>query len=234
MNLAAVIQVRMSSERFPGKALADLFGRPVLGHLLDSLRQCAGPDSTIVATSREKSDDAIAAFSRGEDVPCFRGALDNVAERFAALVRQYRPGAFIRLSGDSPLFDYRIIEDGIRVFARGAYSIVTNVRKRTFPKGQSFEIIDTKAFLEALPFFSGPHDFEHVTPFFYRNDARFKIFDLEAGGDFSSFNLCVDEKRDLENIRRVFDPADLPFHRHSWRSIVQRRREAARAPAAAR
>src|SRR5258708_3405809 len=69
----AVVQARMSSRRFPGKVLASVMGRPMLGFLLDRISHCDDLDGVCVATSVDASDDSIAAFCSKEGIECYRG-----------------------------------------------------------------------------------------------------------------------------------------------------------------
>ncbi len=78
MKAGAVIQARMGSTRLPGKALADLGGRPILGRVLDRTRLADSLAMVGVATTTDERDDPIAAFCAAEGVPCHRGPVDDV------------------------------------------------------------------------------------------------------------------------------------------------------------
>jgi spore coat polysaccharide biosynthesis protein SpsF len=81
----------------------------------------------------------------------------------------------LRISGDSPLIDFRLINKSINIFKKNKrFDLITNVFPRTFPSGQSVEIIKTSALGKNLKFFS-KLDKEHVTRYFYRNSPKFKI-----------------------------------------------------------
>ena len=55
---------------------------------------------------------------------------------------------------------------------------MTNVFPRTFPSGQSIEIIKTSTLGKNLRFFS-KLDKEHVTRYFYNNSKKFKILNIK-------------------------------------------------------
>ena len=82
--IAVVVQARMSSARLPGKVLAPVAGRPLLGYLLQRLALARRPDSTIVATSDQPEDDAVAALALDSGVSVQRGSLTDVAGRIGA------------------------------------------------------------------------------------------------------------------------------------------------------
>ena len=61
MRILAIIPARMNSSRFPGKPLADLHGRPMIGHVYEGTVSCPLLDLTVVATC----DEAVAEYVRG-------------------------------------------------------------------------------------------------------------------------------------------------------------------------
>ena len=109
--------------------------------------------------------------------------LNNVALRLYKTARLYKKNFFVRISGDSPLIDYRILNRAIKIFenSKNKCDLVTNVFPRTFPQGQSVEIIKTLIIKKNIKKFN-KLDQEHVTKFFYDNSNKFYI--LVAPHDF--------------------------------------------------
>ena len=196
MQVAVVIQARMSSERFPGKVLAPLAGTPLLGHLLDRLSRYR----VVVATSTEQSDDPIANFCTERGAECFRGPLEDVAARIAGVVAATGVDAFVRVSADSPLLDPALVDRGVGLFSERAPDLATNVFPRTFPKGQSVEVVNARTFLAVEPELTDAADREHVTTFFYARPERFRIENFSADEDLSGVNLAVDTPEDLARL----------------------------------
>ena len=82
----------------------------------------------------------------------------------------------MRINADSPLIDPSIIDEAIKIFKtrKKNYDIVTNVFPRSFPKGQSLEIIKTSKLRSYLDKFNKDQR-EHVTKYFYKNYKNFVI-----------------------------------------------------------
>jgi spore coat polysaccharide biosynthesis protein SpsF (cytidylyltransferase family) len=59
LKVVAIVQARMSSERFPGKVLAEIQGKPSLELLLKRLSNAKRVDQIVVVTSKEKSESKI-------------------------------------------------------------------------------------------------------------------------------------------------------------------------------
>lgn len=198
MKICVIVQARMSSKRFPGKSLCKIAGKPMLGYVLDRVRHAAGADFTVVATSSEAEDAAISDFCRKIGVPCYAGPLNDVAGRFREVVLKYPCDGFVRISGDSPLIDQRLIDKAIVVFRQGNIDMVTNVKERTYPSGQSVEVLDSGVFLRAYKRMCDPGDLEHVTKFFYDNARDFRIHNFVSGKDYGPVKLSIDTPDDLE------------------------------------
>ena len=191
MQVAAVVQARMSSQRLPGKVLAQLAGRPALGWLLERLDGLP----VVVATSTDSSDDTVAAFCAERGVRYIRGPLDDVAGRFALVVEQLGLEAFVRVNGDSPLLDRRLVDRGLELFCETEPDLATNVFPRTFPRGQSVEVVRAETFFAARPEFDA-EDREHVTRFFYRHPERFRIENFAAPEPYDGPGHALDTPAD--------------------------------------
>ncbi len=102
MNAGAIVQARLGSTRLPGKVLADLGGRPILGRVVDRLRLARAFAFVGVATTTDAGDDAVAAWCAQENVPCFRGPVDDVLHRYVAAAQAWRIDPIVRITADCP------------------------------------------------------------------------------------------------------------------------------------
>jgi spore coat polysaccharide biosynthesis protein SpsF len=200
-----IVQARMSSARVPGKVLRPLAGRPLLGHLLDRLARTALP--VVVATSDDPSDDAVAEFCPG----AYRGPLEDVAKRFLGAAAAHDIDPIVRVSGDSPLLDPGIVERAVSLWEPGV--IVTNVRPRTFPTGQSVEVFAVDA-LEA----AADEGREHVTTGLYD---RLEVRNFESGHDWGSLRLTLDTPEDAERLESLFARMTRPPADYTLGEIVE-------------
>lgn len=209
MEIGVIIQARMSSKRLPGKVLLPLAGKPVLQYAVEAAQRAPGLAGVLVATSREESDDPIAMWCRTRQVACSRGSLENVAERFLQALLMQGWEAAVRISADSPLLDWRLIYTAMRLFQSGMYDVVTNVLPRTYPRGQSVEVVRASALQRAYQNFSEPADFEHVTSYFYRHAQQWRIGRLTLAKDQSDVNLAVDTAEDLTKLEGLMKGKEL-------------------------
>ena len=59
---------------------------------------------------------------------------------------------------------------------------------RTYPKGQSIEVLLSKTFLKLNNLKLNDFDKEHITNYYYSNPKSFKIVNFTSGFDFNHIN----------------------------------------------
>jgi spore coat polysaccharide biosynthesis protein SpsF len=209
-SMGIIIQARMSSRRCPGKVLRPLRGKPMLGYLVERLRRGMPGLSVVVATSSLGDDDPVETFCIREGVACHRGPLDDVAARFLETARRFTWKAFVRLSGDSPFLDPALVRHAVALYEESLPDLVTNVRVRTYPRGQSVEVVDTRAFTRACRLMSRPAHREHVTAYFYEHPDAFVIRDFRFGRNEGSVQLSVDTDEEFGRADRLLAAMTAP------------------------
>lgn len=215
--MLVVVQVRMNSARLPGKALMELCGRPLLGRVVDRVSSAKAVTRVIVATSASSSDGQIAAFCARENIRCYRGPLDDVAERFRQVVNMEAAEAFVRVSGDSPLVDPALVDQAIKYYKQEECDLVTNVFPRTYPKGQSVEVVRSSVFEKLCESLTKPDQKEHVTKAFYDNPNDFRIVSFTSGMNAGAVNLSVDTAEDLARLAKLINMAGSD---RSWSTLL--------------
>ncbi|HWP95233.1 MAG TPA: hypothetical protein VN426_00125 [Syntrophomonadaceae bacterium] len=220
MHILAIIQARMSSKRFPGKTLYRVKDRPMLQYLLERVECCNSINDIVVATSVEESDLPVEIFCQNYGVKCYRGSLNDVAGRFDDILTHYPCDAFVRVNGDSPLMDPKLIDDGVGLFCSGDYDLVTNVSPRSFPKGQSIEVLKSNIYRKAYSGMRDHEELEHVTRYYYNHPDRFTIHNFTSQVDYSNIQLSVDTCTDMVNFERIINCMDRPHWEYSWGDIM--------------
>ena len=199
-----IIQARMSSQRFPGKMLAPLLGQPVIAHVLDRIAEVTPREMIMVATSEEPSDDPLSDYVANRlGYTVVRGSLDNVVLRFQTALRQHPAKWFVRICGESPAIDSGLLTWMLACAGEGI-DIVSNIFRRTFPYGQSIEIIRSATFLAIDSTTLSPVEQEHVTLGMYRRASDFRIVSVEAAvSALSQRRYVVDTLEDMEEIEKI-------------------------------
>jgi 3-deoxy-manno-octulosonate cytidylyltransferase (CMP-KDO synthetase) len=117
-RISVIIPARFGAQRFPGKPLADLAGRPIIAHVVERARLARGVDVVAVATDDERI--ARAAERAGAEA-IVTGDQPTGTDRVAEAARRLRPApdVVVNLQGDEPLIEPEAIETLIGVMGPG-------------------------------------------------------------------------------------------------------------------
>jgi spore coat polysaccharide biosynthesis protein SpsF len=205
-RVLAVVQARLGSTRLPGKALLPIAGRPMLAHVLTRARAVPGVDETVLATTVSREDDALVEVAAAEGVASVRGSVEDVLDRFHAVLRAHPADAIVRVTADCPLLDPEVSALVVQDYLarRDETDYASNIEPPTFPDGLDTEIVSAGALERAWREARLPSDREHVTTYIRERRNGFRLRNVVlAGEDLSAHRWTVDEPRDLEFARAV-------------------------------
>ena len=126
MKIIGVIPVRYDSERFPGKALVQLWDKPILQHVYERVAKSNMLDRVIIATD----DTRVQEKARSFDAPvvmtskdCFSGS-----DRVAQAVKDLDCEIVVNIQADQPVLPTQILEEIIKpLLVQPALLIVTPI-----------------------------------------------------------------------------------------------------------
>lgn len=226
--ILGILQARMSSTRLPGKVLLPVLAQPMLARQVERLRRSHRIDQLVLATSTESSDDQLQQLAAHLDMPCARGPLDDVLERFHRAAEAHGGAHIVRLTGDCPLTDPDIIDACIAKHLQEGNDYTSNIDPPTWPDGLDVEVVAREALEIAWREAEEADEREHVTLYIRRHPERFTIDNLEADVDRSHLRWTVDEPEDLEFVRTVYEtlyPAIPTFTTADILDLIEQRPE---------
>jgi spore coat polysaccharide biosynthesis protein SpsF (cytidylyltransferase family) len=220
VTIPIIIQARLNSTRLPKKVLTRINGIPLLEYLLNRLTKNFDKSQIFIATSNQHEDNPIHQYCINNDFFVFRGLLMNVAKRMLDAAKKINARSFVRINGDSPLIDPLIIQQAIKIYKKGNYDLVTNTFPRSYPIGQSVEVIRTSTFEYVYEKMSSSGHFEHVTKFYYDYPDEYQIRNFLNKGDLSSYRLVVDTPKDLERLKKIIGTMVRPYTDYSLDELI--------------
>ena len=113
--MLVIIQARSSSKRFRNKILFPIYKKPLINHVIEKIKKSKNKLNIVVSTSLEKSDNKFTKYLKKKKISFYRGSLNNVALRLYKTAKKNNSKYFVRISGDSPLFDFRILDKAIKL-----------------------------------------------------------------------------------------------------------------------
>lgn len=198
MKIGIIIQARMGSGRLPGKVLKQIGNKTLLEHIMYRLQRLQTQAQIIIATTKEKKDDALAEFCIEHGYTIFRGDEENVLERYYLCAKQYGFHHIVRLTADNPFLD---IEELDRLIACHLDQEADYTKSfAALPCGVGAEIFTFAALEKDYSEASKPNHFEHVNEYIWENPQKFKIVDLQTPKEKSKpeIRLTVDTKEDYQ------------------------------------
>lgn len=179
-NRTVIVQCRLSSTRLPGKALKELYGKPVLAYVLESMHKVKA-DNYFVATD-EASYEQLLPVCKEYGFECFAGSLEDVLGRFVALLDTLKTKTVIRATADNPFLFYEAAEESAGLFeeknsGKGHCDYLTY---SGLPHGSGVEVFSADSLKKAATETTDPYDHEHVGPALYNHKDRYVCEFVEA------------------------------------------------------
>lgn len=231
LNTVAIIQGRMSSSRLPGKVLLDIAGKPMLQHVIERSSRAQSLSKVVVATSSEPEDDAIAAFCAVLGVPCSRGSLHDVLDRYYQAARSHAADVVVRITADCPMIDPDLIDSVVAIVSESdqgrpldfAANRLPPPFERTFPIGLDVEVCRFSALQRAWQESTEIFHREHVMPYLYEGVRLSPVSEhLLTGLSPRGFNIgLINHDPDHGSMRWTVDtPEDLVFAREIFTRLA--------------
>lgn len=205
MRVVGIVQARMDSTRLPKKALKDILGKPMLWHIINRVKNSELIDDIIIACTNKDGDDLIEEFARKNSIKCYRGSVDDIVDRFYNAAKFAKADIIIRLWGDCPLIDPKLIEKVLKIFIKNNYDYANNFNPATYPTGMNFEIYTYKVLEKIWKETTDPFYREYPFECIYKNSGSLKILFDKNKNNLSHIHLTVDYEEDFEIITQIYE-----------------------------
>ena len=202
--IIAILQARYSSSRLHGKVLEKILDKPMLQLEIERVLRSKHIDKLVVATSTSKDDDSIELLCQHLNIECFRGSLDDVLDRFYQATKRFRGDHIIRLTGDCPLHDHKVIDDLVDFYFNSGFDFAANTIEPTFPDGQDVWIFSFDTLEKTWENSKLSSEREHVCTFMINHPDLFKQGSFKRTTDLSFMRWTVDEPQDFKFVSKVY------------------------------
>ncbi len=226
-RVVLILQARMGSTRLPGKSLLPLAGRPLLARMLERVRRARRVNEIVVATTRKPEDDALAELVAAEGAAVYRGAENDLVERYRCAAEVYQAGLVVRLPADNAVPEPDEIDRIIEYHLRGESEFSSNLAEvlgNGYPDGIGAEVFERSALEEiaARPLNLMLREHPHLNFFDYRaqkpvEPERFRVGTIECPAAFRrpDLRLDVNTAEDYRFLAQLYDdlyPRNPNFH----------------------
>ena len=124
----AIIPARYQSSRLPGKALADIAGRPMIEHVYRRVAGASSVSSVLVATDDERILEAVRAFG---GVACLTSPdHPSGTDRLAEVAAELGSEIIVNVQGDEPLIEPSMIDEAVEPLLADPMVVMSTLRRR--------------------------------------------------------------------------------------------------------
>ena len=216
-RVVLILQARMGSTRLPGKSLMPLAGRPLVARMLERVGRVRRVNEIVVATTRKSEDDPLAALAAAEGAAVYRGAENDLVERYCRAAEVYQAGVIVRLPADNAVPEPDEIDRIIQYHLRGESEFSSNLAEvmgNGYPDGIGAEVFERSALEEiaARPLNPMLREHPHLNFFDYRaqkpvEPERFRVGTIECPAAFRrpDLRLDVNTAEDYRFLARLYD-----------------------------
>jgi len=131
MNIIALIPARMGSSRFPGKPMAKINGKPMIGHVYERVSQSPILQQTVVATCDTEIYDYIKSIGGNAVMTSdtHERASDRCAEALEKLeqTNNIKYDIIVMVQGDEPMTHPNMINESVEPMLSDPNILVTNL-----------------------------------------------------------------------------------------------------------
>jgi len=204
--IIAIIQARTGSTRLPRKVLKEVCGKTLLEHEILRVKRAKLLNKIIIATTDKKEDDPIVEIAGKTGINFYRGSENDVLDRYYQAAKKHEASDIVRLTGDCPLIDPKIIDLVIEYYLKNKnlFDYVSNVRPATYPDGMDVEAFSFAALEKSWQAAKLISEREHVNAYIAKNLQIFRISNVENKKDLSHLRMTIDKEADWRLIFKIY------------------------------
>ena len=203
-KIAVIVQCRLSSTRFPQKAIKDLGGKSILQWTLDSMKKVQA-ERYFVATD-EDSYPILKPIVQNAGWEIFQGPLTDVLKRYCLLIEKINCQYVLRATADNPFLFYEAAQSLCDEYIKqNKISPVDYMTYTGLPHGSGVEIFNAQSLLKAEKLTTDPYDREHVGPSLYNHKDNFVslFFKSPVRFYYPEFRTTIDTPQDYRRALSV-------------------------------
>ena len=219
-QIAIILAARSGSKRLPNKHFLKVNSKlRAIDLCILRLKKSKFVNQIFLCTTKKKEDDKFKAVCKLHKIKLFRGSTNNVAKRIIDCANENSIKIIVRITGDCPIIDPKIIDECIKLHFNKNNDYTSNVLKLSFPDGLDVEVINLNTLKKSQEISKSKSNKEHVT-FFVKRSKLFKKLNYKSSKNYSNRRWTLDYLKDyffLKNVLSYFSK-NIYF---SWKDLIK-------------
>ncbi len=201
-KIVAIIQARVTSSRFPNKIFQKIKNKSLIDILIERIKKSKRINKIVLAIPNNIENKIIKKKVKNS-VPIFYGSEKDVLDRYYRAAKKFKANIIVRICGDCPLIDPKVIDNIIETYNKNDFDYVSNTIDPTFPDGLDVEVFNFEVLKKTWKEAKTDKERENVTEYILQK-SKFKKKNISFKKNLSFIRLTIDEKIDLEQIKKVY------------------------------
>lgn len=135
MHIGFLIIARLKSKRLPNKLMKKIYGKTVIEHMIDRIKNNNSLNKIILCTSNLMSDDTLEKISKKKKINIFRGDPNDVIKRMRDATKKFKLDYVLSITADCPLVELSYVKKFISIFKKTKADLI---RSFDLPHGAFF------------------------------------------------------------------------------------------------
>ena len=145
-KVVMIIQARMGSKRLPGKSMLELAGEPLIGRIIERVKNCKNLNEIVLAIPNNEQNFCLRDIAVKYNVNVFLGSEDDLVNRYYEAAKFHKADIVVRLPADNavpePVEIDKIINLHLSLKKRGFTSNLAPFFGSNYPDGIGAEVFD--------------------------------------------------------------------------------------------
>ena len=219
-DTAIFLAARSGSKRLPNKHFLKLnSNNTVIDFCINRLKKSKIRKNIFLCTTKNKEDNKFEDVCKKHKIKIYRGNEKNVLKRFIDCAEDNSIKTIVRITGDCPLIDPKIIDKCINLHFKMKSDYTTNTLKLSFPDGLDVEVINLNSLIKSQKYSKNKYNKEHVTPYI-RKSKIFKKQNFQNPKNYSNRRWTLDDREDLIFIKKAVNYFSSNIH-FSWKDLIK-------------
>ena len=178
-KIVAIIQARVTSSRFPNKIFQKIKNKSLIDILIERIKKSKRINKIVLAIPNNIENKIIKKKVKNS-VPIFYGSEKDVLDRYYRAAKKFKANIIVRICGDCPLIDPKVIDNIIETYNKNDFDYVSNTIDPTFPDGLDVEVFNFEVLKKTWKEAKTDKERENVTEYILQKSKfKKKIFLLK-------------------------------------------------------
>lgn len=202
--MAAIIQARTGSTRYPGKVFRPLGGVPMIEHIIKRIQQVPVFEAIVLAVPDSPSEEELVALAKRLGIVSVMGPEEDVLQRFIMAGNLVSADHVLRVCGDSPLIDLELMNS--LAHHHLAQNADLTIPAGDIPRGTGTEMVRFSLLKEISEKATLKPYREHVTVYIYDHPDQYIINHVTPPVYLQgkTFRLTVDTDKDFLVMDKIY------------------------------